>query len=97
MTYLFLGGMGGRFGNRGGSSRQGERLYRPQWDNITLRPFKKDFYVPHANVANRSHYEVDQYRRAKEITVDGKSPNPIQHFEEAGFPDYVLREVSNQG
>ncbi|XP_072398681.1 uncharacterized protein [Diabrotica undecimpunctata] len=95
------GGGGGRFGGRGGSGGgrgpQGNRLYRPQWDNIQLRPFKKDFYVPHPAVANRSHYEVEQYRRAKEITIEGKVPNPIQHFEEASFPDYVMKEISKQG
>lgn len=53
--------------------------------------------MPHPAVANRSPYEVEQYRRAKEITVDGKAPNPIQHFTEAGFPDYVMREVEKQG
>ncbi|XP_056630263.1 ATP-dependent RNA helicase p62-like [Diorhabda sublineata] len=93
---------GGRFGGgggRGGANRgpQGNRLYRPQWDNIQLRPFKKDFYVPHPSVANRSPYEVEQYRRAKEITIDGNAPNPIQHFDEAVFPDYVMKEVANQG
>ncbi|XP_028129507.2 uncharacterized protein LOC114325603 isoform X1 [Diabrotica virgifera virgifera] len=95
------GGGGGRFGGRGGgggrSGPQGGRLYRPQWDSITLRPFKKDFYVPHPAVANRSHYEVEQFRRAKEITIEGKVPNPIQHFEEASFPDYVMKEISKQG
>lgn len=63
----------------------------------SLRPIKKDFYVPHPAVSSRSPYEVDAYRQAKEITVDGDVPNPIQNFDEACFPDYVMQEVRNQG
>lgn len=62
-----------------------------------MRPFKKDFYFPHPAVANRSPYEVEQYRRSKEITIDGNAPNPIQNFNEANFPDYVMNEIRNQG
>ncbi|XP_074028020.1 ATP-dependent RNA helicase p62 [Leptinotarsa decemlineata] len=92
------GDSGSRFGGRGGGRGvQGGQLYKPQWDNIQLHPIKKDFYVPHPAVANRSPYEVEQYRRAKEITVDGSAPNPIQNFNEACFPDYVMKEIKNQG
>lgn len=99
------GGGGSRFGSGGGGGRQGNtggpagsRLRKPTWDTRTLRPFKKNFYVPHPSVANRSPYEVEQYRRSKEITVDGHEvPQPIQHFEEASFPDYVMRGIETQG
>ncbi|KAG5871721.1 hypothetical protein JTB14_036477 [Gonioctena quinquepunctata] len=40
---------------------------------------------------------IEQYRNTKEITVDANAPNPIQNFDEANFPDYVLNEISNQG
>ncbi|KAF7282769.1 hypothetical protein GWI33_001918 [Rhynchophorus ferrugineus] len=56
-----------------------------------------DFYVPHPAVSSRSPYEVEAYRNAKEITVDGDVPNPIQNFSEACFPDYVMQEIRNQG
>ncbi|XP_050304925.1 uncharacterized protein LOC126742320 [Anthonomus grandis grandis] len=88
---------GSRFGDRFDNSGPGRGLRRPHWDMQNLRPFKKDFYVPHPAVASRSNYEVDAYRRAKEITVDCVAPNPIQNFEEANFPDYVLAEIRNQG
>lgn len=100
------GGMGGgsRFGNGRsggggmGSGQAGGRLRKPNWDTKTLRPFKKDFYVAHPAVASRSPYEVEQYRRSKEITVDGRDvPHPIQHFHEANFPDYVMQGIENQG
>lgn len=87
---------GGRFGAGGGrnnnSGSAGSRLRKPTWDLKDLRPFKKDFYVPIPAVANRSPYEIEQFRRSKEITVDGRDvPPPIQHFEEASFPDYVMQ------
>lgn len=76
----------------------GQRLRKPHWDMTKLRPFKKDFYVPHPMVASRSSYEVEQYRRAKQISVEGDNvPNPIQHFEEGNFPDYVLEGIQKQG
>ena len=88
---------GGRF-SRNGSGQAGNRLRKPNWEMHTLRPFKKDFYVAHPTVQNRSPFEVEQFRRAKEITVEGHEvPRPIQHFEEASFPDYVMQSISNQG
>lgn len=92
-----FGGGGGRFGGRGGGGGPGRGLRRPHWDSQQLRPFKKDFYVPHPAVASRSPFEVQAFRDAKEITVDGDAPNPIQNFEEASFPDYVMEEIQNQG
>lgn len=96
------GGGGSRFGgNRGGGGmggQSGARLRKPNWDMKNLRPFKKDFYVAHPQVASRSPYEVEQFRRSKEITVDGQDvPHPIQHFHEASFPDYVMQGIENQG
>lgn len=59
-----------------------------------LEPFKKDFYVPCNSVQNRDCRIVEQYRCDKEITLKGKGiPNPVFTFEEAGFPDYVMREI----
>lgn len=44
---------GGGFGNSLKGKQPGERLRKPRWDMSTLQPFRKDFYVPHPNVANR--------------------------------------------
>ncbi|XP_026463262.1 ATP-dependent RNA helicase p62-like isoform X2 [Ctenocephalides felis] len=92
------------YGNRnGGFSRGskdsfgGSKMTKPNWSSEFLKPFKKDFYCPHPNVANRSYREVEEYRNAKEITVHGDAPNPIQYFEEANFPDYVMQGIKKQG
>lgn len=74
-----------------------QNLRDVEWSTKTLRPFSKNFYVPHPTVSNRSDTEVDQYRSSKKITVEGEAPNPIQNFHEANFPDYVMDEIVKQG
>ncbi|KAJ8681852.1 hypothetical protein QAD02_017644 [Eretmocerus hayati] len=87
------GGMGGRSQNNAGAT-----LRKPNWDYEELRPFKKDFYVPHPNVSNRHPREVQEYRELHKITLKGERvPNPIRYFEEGNFPDYVMREIARQG
>lgn len=91
-----FGGGGG--GNGGKRSIGGNFLRKPNWDTTTLRPFKKDFYVPHADVLKRSPYEIEKYRESLEITVAGNDcPSPLQHFEEAAFPKYVNEGIKRQG
>ncbi|CAH1119836.1 unnamed protein product [Phaedon cochleariae] len=102
------GGGGGGFQNRNfqdrnsggfGNSQQnyGQELRKVEWANKSLRPFTQATYVPHPSVANRTPFEVEQYRKSKEIIVEGDAPNPIQNFDEANFPDYVMAEIFNQG
>ena len=46
----------------------------------------------------RSEADADQYRREKQVTVEGCGvPKPVLTFEEASMPDYVLSEVLKQG
>lgn len=86
----------GRIGARRGQTAVS--LRKPYWDLNRLEPFQKDFYTPHPDVANRSKDEIEAYRHSKEITVRGKNtPNPVTSFEEAGFPDYVLKEIRRLG
>ncbi|KAG6442205.1 hypothetical protein O3G_MSEX002192 [Manduca sexta] len=97
------GGGGGRFGGSGGFGSKkdftgGQNMRRPNWETMSLQPFNKDFYNPHPTVLERSAYEVESYRNQHEITVSGvEVPNPIQHFEEANFPDYVCQAIKGQG
>lgn len=67
-------------------------------DISTLPKFEKSFYKEDPAVANRSESEVDRFRKVKEITVQGKNvPRPVETFDEAGFPKYVMDEVKAQG
>lgn len=97
-------GGGGRYGGSGGGFggkkdfAGGQNMKRPNWDSMSLQPFNKNFYNPHPSVLDRSPYEVEDYRNKHEITVSGLDvPNPIQQFEEANFPDYVMQSISGQG
>jgi ATP-dependent RNA helicase DDX5/DBP2 len=67
-------------------------------DLDALPKFEKSFYKEDPEVTNRSESEVAQFRKEKEITVQGKNvPRPVTTFDEAGFPPYVMSEVKAQG
>ncbi|KAL6260015.1 hypothetical protein P5V15_009922 [Pogonomyrmex californicus] len=76
----------------------GDLLKKPSWDMSQLYKIKKDLYVPHSNILNRTPDEISKYHAGKEITVKGNNtPSPIQTFEESNFPDYVMEEIRKQG
>lgn len=97
-SHGYSGGYGG--GHRGGDrmSNLGSGLKAQNWDLSTLPKFEKSFYKEHPNVTARSAEEVERFRREHEITVQGRNvPRPVETFDEAGFPQYVLNEVKAQG
>ena len=46
----------------------------------------------------KPRFLIRRYRREKEISIQRGSnvPSPITNFAEAGFPDYVIKEISRQ-
>ena len=67
-------------------------------DVSTLPKFEKSFYKEAESVADRTPQEVDAFRRVHQITVNGTFiPKPVETFDEAGFPPYVISEVKAQG
>lgn len=49
-------------------------------------------------VKERSNADVDDWRRKKEVTTVGKNiPKPVETFEEAGWPDYILSTIKRAG
>ncbi|XP_049777200.1 uncharacterized protein LOC126174852 isoform X1 [Schistocerca cancellata] len=88
----------GTAAKNGKKKQPGENLKKPQWDTTALQPFLKNFYVPHANVLNRTVEEVNKYRSNHAITVKGNNvPHPSQFFEEGNFPEYIMQEIMKQG
>jgi len=70
----------------------------PEWQDGELVPFKKDFYVPHANAKNRTDEDIEKYREVKDIIVQGDNvPYPNFNFEESSFPDYIMQVLMGQG
>lgn len=67
-------------------------------DLSTLPKFEKSFYKEHEDVASRSQQDVDDFRKEQKMAVTGRNvPRPVETFDEASFPNYVLSEVKAQG
>lgn len=76
----------------------GQNLVRPNWEAITLEPFSKDFNKLHENNKKRTVEEVNAWRTAMAITVNGQdAPFPHQEFAEANFSQVILNELTKQG
>ncbi|KAG5879441.1 hypothetical protein JTB14_027680 [Gonioctena quinquepunctata] len=74
------------------------QLVLPNWSKEDLKPFRKNFYEPHANTKNRAQSDVDHYREVKDIIVRGNDiPNPNFCFEEGSFPEYIMQILLKQG
>ena len=74
-------------------------MRRPKWDQFQLVPFEKHFYNPAPHLANANPKDVERYRFNREITIvrgGTAAPNPITNFEDAGLPDYVMREINRK-
>ncbi|EWY85285.1 ATP-dependent RNA helicase DBP2 [Fusarium oxysporum f. sp. raphani 54005] len=95
------GGFGGGYGGGAGGDRMGALgagLKNQEWDVSTLPKFEKSFYKEHPDVTNRSDADVEAFRRKHQMTIAGKDvPRPVETFDEAGFPRYVMDEVKAQG
>ncbi|KAJ5776861.1 hypothetical protein N7520_000107 [Penicillium odoratum] len=94
------GGGGGGFGGQGGDrmGNLGDNLKKQDWDMDTLPKFEKSFYKEHPDVTARSDAEVEEYRKKLDMAVQGRNvPRPVETFDEANFPAYVLSEVKAQG
>jgi ATP-dependent RNA helicase DDX5/DBP2 len=67
-------------------------------DLASLPKFEKSFYKENEEVTNRSQKDIDAFRKANQMAVTGTNvPRPVETFDEAGFPNYVLSEVKAQG
>jgi ATP-dependent RNA helicase DDX5/DBP2 len=76
----------------------GAGLKTQDWDLSTLPKFEKSFYKEHEDVTNRSQKDVDDFRKEQKMAVTGRNvPRPVETFDEANFPNYVLSEVKAQG
>ncbi|KAL5503865.1 DBP2_2 [Sanghuangporus vaninii] len=79
-------------------SSLGGGLKTIDWNAQRLEKFEKNFYNEHENVRARSDREIEEFRRVKEMKVSGRGiPRPISTFEEAGFPEYLLKTIYAQG
>ena len=90
------GGGGGSYGGGGGGGYGGDRmgnlgdnLPKQVWDDSIIK-FEKNFYYEHPAVQQWSDAEVAQFRREKDIHIEGSGvPKPVRTFEEASFPGKI--------
>ncbi|EJD06476.1 DEAD-domain-containing protein [Fomitiporia mediterranea MF3/22] len=79
-------------------SALGGGLKNIDWNTHRLEKFEKNFYREDERVKARSDREIEEFRRLKEMKVSGRHvPRPVTTFEEAGFPDYILKTIHAQG
>ncbi|TEB33882.1 P-loop containing nucleoside triphosphate hydrolase protein [Coprinellus micaceus] len=79
-------------------SNLGGGLRTVDWSSASLSVFEKNFYVEDKRVSARSDAEVEEYRRNKEIKVQGRNvPRPVTAFDEVNFPEYMMSAIRAQG
>jgi ATP-dependent RNA helicase DDX5/DBP2 len=67
-------------------------------DLNAMPKFEKSFYKEDPLVTNRSDADVAKFRALHNIAITGTNvPKPVETFDEAGFPAYVMSEVKAQG
>ncbi|XP_061685356.1 probable ATP-dependent RNA helicase DDX17 isoform X2 [Syngnathoides biaculeatus] len=75
----------------------GDSLRKKRWNLDELPKFEKNFYTEHPEVQRLSQYEIEEFRRKKEITVKGSDcPKPVMTFQQAQFPQYVMDVLIQQ-
>lgn len=97
----FGGSSGGGFQGRGGDKYDasfGENLAAQNWDLDKLTRFEKNFYEESKEVSEKTEEQIEEFRQQNEMVVAGEDvPRPVEFFEEAGFPTYVLDEIHAEG
>ena len=81
-----------RMGNLGGGLRTVD------WSSQKRAHFEKNFYVEDKRVSARSDREIEEFRKNKEMKVQGRNvPRPVTSFDEIGFPEYIMSTIRAQG
>ncbi|KIK57769.1 hypothetical protein GYMLUDRAFT_45959 [Collybiopsis luxurians FD-317 M1] len=76
----------------------GGGLRSVDWNHTKLEHFEKNFYVEDKRVSSRSDREIEEFRRSKEIRIQGRGvPRPVTSFDEVGFPEYLMKTIRAQG
>lgn len=87
------------FGNKWKSdSFAGASLGPVDWSKLELSPFKKNFYIEHKNVKERTEKETEKFRTEHRITIKSSwAPTPIFSFEEVTLPRSITESIQRAG
>ncbi|CAF3342218.1 unnamed protein product [Rotaria socialis] len=70
---------------------------KPDWNQMILSNFQKNFYIESPLVQNRSVTDIQQFLTKNQITIDGNAPRPLLNFDEANFPEPVMETIFQSG
>ncbi|UJR09042.1 hypothetical protein I4U23_013291 [Adineta vaga] len=70
---------------------------KPDWNQINLANFEKNFYLEAPIVQNRSVTDIQSFLTDNRITIDGHAPRPIFNFDEINFPEPVMETIVQCG
>lgn len=61
-------------------------------DDITYKPFEKNFYTPHEDINSLSRSQLDELRQRLKIKVSGPlPPRPVASFAHFGFDERLMK------
>lgn len=61
-------------------------------DDISYKPFEKNFYVPHEEINNLTRSQVEELRSHLKIRVSGPlPPRPVASFAHFGFDEKLMK------
>ena len=69
---------------------------KPDWNQIILSNFEKNFYNESSIVQNRSIVDIQHFLINNQITIDGNAPRPIFYFNEINFPGKIFFHQKNK-
>uniref|UniRef100_A0A8D8QXI6 RNA helicase n=1 Tax=Cacopsylla melanoneura TaxID=428564 RepID=A0A8D8QXI6_9HEMI len=77
----------------------GANLPTNNWEELAfMDPLNKNFYIEHQDVEKRTQQEIDEFRKAQNISLVGTDiPRPIQTLDETNIPSYILGPMKNAG
>ncbi|CAF0772943.1 unnamed protein product [Adineta steineri] len=70
---------------------------KPDWNQLILSNFEKNFYIESPIVQHRSMEDIQQFLSNHQITIDGNAPRPVCNFNEINFPDPVMETIIQCG
>eukprot|EP01101_Sappina_pedata_P000749 TRINITY_DN1093_c0_g2_i3.p1 TRINITY_DN1093_c0_g2~~TRINITY_DN1093_c0_g2_i3.p1 ORF type:complete len:619 (-),score=270.76 TRINITY_DN1093_c0_g2_i3:3-1859(-) len=91
------GGYGDAYGKGSNGIELGSDLKNISWEMEKLPKFEKNFYTEHPTIASWPQRDVEEWRQKNNIAVSSDCPKPIRTFEEAPFPDYLMKEITKTG
>ncbi|XP_055318992.1 ATP-dependent RNA helicase DDX42 [Sitodiplosis mosellana] len=63
-------------------------------DDISYKPFEKNFYTPHDDINSLTRSQVDELRQHLKIRVSGPvPPRPVASFAHFGFDDSLIKVI----